>query len=400
MAQSALALTSTNTQFWLGLLILLFVVASPPATAAQTTPLPADTFRWIDSDSDPKLWDQIRHAFRFELAPAEYSGQASVDSSGYNYLQKVGVLRHSALVIIGHRPARDVAKDQAWDEYYSAFNFNLATRRVSSIEGAETMWQWNFLSLATFGPSSAPDVTFTYRSCVECEGVVGLTSFSYQAATPAWELRPWDDGTNLWWVVPNGFVVDSDGMDIEDMLSFECVYGILSSETIGFQDLAIRCKAVTGANPGRAKIDDSTLLFHLSRDRLAAHRIKDLSEVVALTARLCQPDSQSLLCKVPAYSAATFGKNAGLAKMFPNAPGTSRNLACFRRLKRTMSMTAVVRQCGQPDELGNSGVNVFIYHLIDGSLLTIEAANATDQILCASHVDTTGEASRVELQQK
>jgi len=380
-----------NTSSWLGLLILLFVAASPSATAAQTTAYPADTFRWIDSGSEPKLWGQIRYAFRFEPAPAKQSGRDPVDPYPYRYLEKVAVLRHSALVIIGYRPAKDLDKDRAWDEYFSAFNFDLATRRVSSIAGADSMWQWKFLTLATFGPSSVPDVTFTYRSCTECEGELGFASLYYEAAESAWEVRSWDDETTPWWATRHGLVVDSDGIDIEDMLSFVCVYGILNSETIGFQDVAIRCKEVTGTDTGRAKIDDSTLLFHLSRGRFAGHRIKDVSEVVALTARLCQPDSESLLCKVPAYSAATFGKNAGFAKMFPKAPKTSRNLACFRRLKRTMSMTEVVRQCGEPDELGNRGVNVFIYYLVDGSLLAIEAANAKDPILSASHIETNGE---------
>src|SRR5258708_33035418 len=164
----------------LGLLISLIFTASSQATHLEPKPETAGTFRWIHPSSAPQLWQQIESAFQDELAPDDARpGQDKLDVYRYKYLQKVGILNHSALVIVGRRPAKEVSKENAWDEYYSAFNFDLATRQKSTIEHAESMWKWKFLKLAKFGPSSVPDVTFTYLTCTECEPDVKLASLYY-----------------------------------------------------------------------------------------------------------------------------------------------------------------------------------------------------------------------------
>jgi hypothetical protein len=58
-----------------------------------------------------------------------------------------------------------------------------------------------------------------------------------------------------------------------------------------------------------------------------------------------------------------------------------------------MSMSEVVRRCGEPDELGGSGINIFIYHLDDGSLVAIGATGATGPLHFASHITTTGKVT-------
>jgi hypothetical protein len=88
----------------------------------------------------------------------------------------------------------------------------------------------------------------------------------------------------------------------------------------------------------------------------------------------------------------TAGQNAVLDEMFPNAPKTARELQKFRGLKSTMSMTDIVRRCGKPDEVAGSGINIFIYHLVDGSLVAIGATDATHPILYANHIKTDGKA--------
>jgi hypothetical protein len=47
----------------------------------------------------------------------------------------------------------------------------------------------------------------------------------------------------------------------------------------------------------------------------------------------------------------------------------------------------------EPDELGGSGINIFIYHLDDGSLVAIGATGVTGPLLYANHMATTGRAS-------
>jgi hypothetical protein len=383
-----------SRSFCLGLLILLFSTDLTRATDPEKNRDTANVFRWIHPGSDPQLWQQIQSAFHDELAPDEpKQGQSKLDTYRYKYLQKVGIVNHSALVIIGHRPAKEVSKDTAWDEYFSAFTFDPSTGKKSSIEHAESLWKWEFLKLAKFGPSSVPDVTFTYLTCTECEPEVMFASLYYNETKSAWQVRSWGDGRDLWWTVSDGLVVDFDNIGSGDTISFDCIYGILDLKGTGFDDVAMRCKEVSYNDAGRAKIDDSTVLYSLSDGEFKRRRITDVSEAVELTAKVCRPNSSSLLCKLPAYITATSGQSAALDQMFPKAPKTVRDLAHFRILKRTMSMSEVVLQCGEPDELGGSGIAIFIYHLDDGSLVAIGATGATGPVLYANHITTTGKAS-------
>jgi hypothetical protein len=379
---------------WLGLLVLLLIPALAQATVLEANSETINTFRWIHPGSDAQLWEQILASFSDELAPDEAKqGQDKLDVYRYKYLQKVGILNHSVLVIIGRRPAKEITKENAWDEYYSAFNFDLATKQKSTIEHADVMWKWKFQKLAKFGPSPVPDVTFTYLTCTECEPDVMFASLYYEETKSTWQVRSWGDGKDLWWTVNDGLVVDFDNIGSGDTISFDCVYGILDLKGTGFDDVVIRCKEVSYSGAGRAKIDDSTVLYSLSGDQFKRRRITDVSEAVELTAKVCRPNSPSLLCKLPAYMTATSGQNAALDAMFPKAPKTARDLAHFRALKRTMSMSEVVRRCGEPDELGGSGINIFIYHLDDGSIVAIGATGVSTPLLYANHVSSTGKSS-------
>jgi hypothetical protein len=379
---------------WLGLLISVIFAAPSHAKLFETKPSTGDTFRWVHPSSDPQLWQQIESAFQDELAPDDAKqGQNKLDVYRYKYLQKVGILGHSALVIIGRRPAKEMTKEDAWDEYYSAFNFDLATKQKATIEHADVMWKWKFQRLAKFGPSPVPDVTFTYLTCTECEPDIMFASLHYDERQSMWQVRSWGDGKDLWWTVTDGLVVDFDNIGSGDTISFDCVYGILDLKGTAFDDLVVRCKEVKYKDAGRAKIDDSTVLYSSTGGQFKRRRVTDESEVVQLTAKICQPNSSSLLCKLPAYMTTTTGQSGALDEMFPKAPKTVRDLAHFRALKRTMSMSDVVRRCGEPDELGGSGINIFIYHLDDGSLVAIGSADATGPLLYANHIATTGKAS-------
>jgi hypothetical protein len=379
---------------WLGLLVSLFITTLAQGAGLETNPETINAFRWIHPGSDPQLWEQILASFNDELTPDDAKqGQDQLDVYRYKYLQKVGILNHSALVIIGRRPAKEIAKENAWDEYYSAFNFDLATKQKSTIEHADVMWKWKFQKLAKFGPSPVPDVTFTYLTCTECEPNVMFASLYYEEAKSTWQVRSWGDGKDLWWTVNDGLVVDFDNIGSGDTISFDCVYGILDLKGTGFDDVVMRCKEVSYNDAGRAKIDDATVLYSSSGGQFKRRRVTDESEAVELTAKICGPNSASMLCKLPAYMTATSGQSAALDQMFPNAPKTTRDLAHFRALKRTMSMSDVVRRCGEPDELGGSGINIFIYHLDDGSIVAIGSTNITGPLLYANHVSSAGKAS-------
>lgn len=55
-----------------------------------------------------------------------------------------------------------------------------------------------------------------------------------------------------------------------------------------------------------------------------------------------------------------------------------------------MSMLDVVRRCGKPDEVGGSGLAIFIYHLQDGSLVVIGATGPATPLLYVTHIATNG----------
>ena len=175
----------------LGLMILT-LAASSSARKIENIAEPSNTFRWAHSGSDPRLWQQIRSAFRYELAPDEAkAGRDQLDVYRYKYLDRVGVLGYSALIILGRRPAKEINTENTWDEYASAFNFDLRTQQKSKIEHAELMWKWKFQRLATFGPSRVPDVAFTYLSCTECEAALVFASLYYDPMKSAWRARSW-----------------------------------------------------------------------------------------------------------------------------------------------------------------------------------------------------------------
>jgi len=136
---------------WLAGFVLLFVPGSVLATHPQTSAETPEAFHWVHQASEPKLWEEILQKFNEELTPEQATAEKSaIDTYGYNYLKMAGTFGHSALVIVGHRPAKEVTKDNAWNVYYSAFNLDLTTGQKSSIEHAEHLWQWKYVKLALF----------------------------------------------------------------------------------------------------------------------------------------------------------------------------------------------------------------------------------------------------------
>lgn len=76
-------------------------------------------------------------------------------------------------------------------------------------------------------------------------------------------------------------------------------------------------------------------------------------------------------------------------EMFPNAPKKEENGECFRSLTPQMSISMVVEKCGRPDEEIGSGIYIFVYHLQDGSTVSIgtPSLNRIDYVV---HTDASG----------
>jgi hypothetical protein len=378
---------------WFAGFVLLFVPSSVLARDPQTSAGITEAFHWVQPASEPQLWEEILQKFNEELTPDQATpGTNALDVYGYKYLQKVGVIDHSALVIVGHRPAKEVSKDTAWNLYYSAFNLDLDTGHKTSIEHADRLWQWRYVKLARFGPGLAPDVTFTYLTCTECEPDSMFSSFYYDAGMSAWRMRPWGDGKDLWWTANDGLVVELDLIGDGSLTFFDCVYGILNSQETGFQNLAMRCKEFTETESGESKVADNTVVYGISDGQFKARRVKEASEAVRLTQQICKPSMRSFLCRLPADTSVTAGQTEILKTVFPNAPDTAREMAAFRSINRRMTMTELVSRCGVPDELSGSGYYVFTYHLRDGSYVNLTAAGTDGRILYANHLNAKGES--------
>lgn len=352
------------------------------------------TFRWIDPTSDPQGWKAIQSAFRDELAPdVAGPGQDALDVYRYKYVARAGIVNHAAVVFIGRRPAKKLTKEQEWDQYYSAFNFDTDTHQKAEIEHATTMWKLKFRSLATFGPAPIPDVTFTYLTCTECEPDFVFGALQYDPKKSVWRVRSWGNGKDPWWAATDGLVVGMDANNGGDTLSFDCVYGVVNSKRAGFNDLAIRCKEVAYRDSGRAKIDDTTLVYSSLGGVFKSRKLTDFSEVAGLNATICRQNPGGLLCKLPFYLTATSGQSSALDGMFPKSPETARNLSTFLAVTPKMSIADLVNRCGAPDELGGSGINIFIYHLDDGSLVAVGATSTKAPILYMTHIERTGKGT-------
>jgi hypothetical protein len=55
----------------------------------------------------------------------------------------------------------------------------------------------------------------------------------------------------------------------------------------------------------------------------------------------------------------------------PGTPDTARETDCFRRFSNRSSMADVVKKCGLPDEQLGSGIAIFVYHMRDGSTVSV-----------------------------
>jgi hypothetical protein len=57
--------------------------------------------------------------------------------------------------------------------------------------------------------------------------------------------------------------------------------------------------------------------------------------------------------------------------IFPGAPQKTQSIDCFRGFNHRTSVNTVVQKCGSPDRDLGSGVYIFVWHLADGSTVTL-----------------------------
>ena len=76
-----------------------------------------------------------------------------------------------------------------------------------------------------------------------------------------------------------------------------------------------------------------------------------------------------------------------------DAPQTARVLEPFQRIFPKMTGADVVKLCGNPDEIGGSGITIFIYHLQDGTSVLI--GDSGSGVMYVYHVDIFGKSTPV-----
>ncbi len=315
------------------------------------------------------MWTEIQNAFRSELQPdpAETDGTAF----GYKFLGRVGIIDHSALVIVGHKTSKVPKEEDTGERFSSAFSFDLETGTITKIERADRLWHWSFKRLVQFDPHGAPDVAFTYLSCWECEPSEEFSTLRYDAARKKWALREWQPDKMIWWTAPGGLVVNADLLEgTDDTLSFACLYGVFDARGTQKENIASRCHEVTETSAGQKIGTDVTVVYSRDGERLKLAPVTSLPKVKTITANLCTRQSDNPVCKLPVASTYNSQERTMLG-MFPTARNTRRDAECFRALHGNFSVYTLVDKCGRPDAGGGSTIGFFEYRLDGGSKVTV-----------------------------
>jgi hypothetical protein len=355
--------------------ILLAAMLFSLACAAQTHAQSASSFRWLSPILDAPTWTKIQSAFQNELQPDSPKTTGGGTLFAYRFLERVGVVEQSALVIVGHKTAKVPQKEDEGERFSSAFSFDLETGIITKIDRADQMWQWKFKQLAQFDPNGAPDVTFIYLSCWECEPSEVFSTIHYDASNKKWTLREWESDKMIWWTGQDGLVVDADILEgADDTVSFTCLYGILDLHGARRENIASRCRELTETSNSKTIATDVTALYSLDAGQLKIKPVTNLKEVAEITAKLCGPKRANPLCKLPAD--ATYNSpQLTMLGMFPTARNTRRDAQCFGAFHGDFSVYTVVDRCGRPDGGGGTAVGFLEYHLEDGSKVTIHWTN-------------------------
>lgn len=349
---------------------ILFSLSATASANAQS----ASGFRWLSPSADAATWTKIQNAFQSELKP-DASETSGGPAFAYKFLERVGTFDQSALVIVGHKTAKAPSEDDANERFSSVFSFNLESGAITKIERADRLWHWSFKRLVQLDPHGAPDVTFTYLSCWECEPSEVLSAVRYDAASRKWTLREWQPDKMIWWTAPDGLVVNADLLEgADDALSFACLYGVLDLRGAHTSKIASRCHEVAETAAGDKTFTDVTVVYSLDGGRLKLEPVTSLPEIKAITAKLCARQTASPVCKMPAASTYTSRERTMLG-MFPTARNTRRDGRCFGSLRGNFSVYTVVDKCGRPDAGGGSAIGFFEYGLDDGSTVIIHWAD-------------------------
>jgi hypothetical protein len=264
------------------LIALLMLAVSHPAVA-QNAPVASTSFHWLNPSKDAALYERVKTAFSDELKPDDPEKVKPVVAQGHKRISRVGVFERSAFVLIGERES-----ETSYGTYFVAFNYDLKSGEKTSLTPYNKgFMEWKFKKLVRFESSRAPDIVFTYPSCIECEEEHLLGSFRFDSTDAKWKLRTWSEKINEI-LIGSAFSVGT-----EEDSQYDCLFKFSDVNGDGFDDFVVRCIAIT--EQGKI-LEDTTTIYTIQNGRSQALRVTDRQQLTTIRYMLCADTKKSKLC--------------------------------------------------------------------------------------------------------
>jgi hypothetical protein len=265
-------------------LLAVFALTACCSAAAQDVAPSPSAFHWLSSGKDATLFERIKTAFSDELKPDDPEKVKPVVAQEYKWISRVGVFETSALVLIGERETRT----SRYHDYFVAFNYDLKSGEKTSLTSFNKGFvQWKLEKLIRFDSTRAPDVVFTHPSCTECEADYLVGSFRLDPTDSKWKLRTWSD-KNTEILIGSDYTVGT-----EEDSKYDCLFKFADFNGDGFDDLAIRCLAISE----RGKVlDDTTTIYTIQHGQPQVTTVTDHQQLATVRNKLCVDAKKSKLC--------------------------------------------------------------------------------------------------------
>jgi len=264
-------------------LLAILTLAASHSAIAQNAPVSSTDFHWLDPSKDAALFERIKTAFSDELRPDDPEKVKPVVAQGYKRISRVGTFEKSALVMIRERET-----ETSYGNYFVAFNYDLNNGEKTSLTPFNKgFMEWKFKKLVRFDSSRAPDIVFTYPSCLECEEEHLLGSFRFDSTDAKWNVRTWSEkSTEI--LIGSAFSVGT-----EEDSQYDCLFKFADFNGDGFDDLAVRCLAIT--EKGKI-LEDTTTIYTIQNGRPQVLRVTDRQQLTTIREMLCVDTKKSKLC--------------------------------------------------------------------------------------------------------
>jgi hypothetical protein len=265
-------------------LIAILLLATSHSAIGQNA-LPSSTdFHWLNSSKDATLFERINMAFRDELKPDDPEKVKPVVAQEYKWISRVGVFATSALVLIGERETRT----STYGNYFVAYNYDLKSGEKTTLTPFNKGFRnWKFKKLIRFDSLRTPDIVFTYPSCTGCEADYLLSSFRLDSTDAKWKVRTWSEKSTE-------ILIGSDySAGTEEDSKYDCLFRFADFNGDGFDDLAVRCLAIT--EQGKI-LEDTTTIYTIQHGQPQVLTVKDGQQLATIRDQLCVDTKKSKLC--------------------------------------------------------------------------------------------------------